>query len=112
MPAHLDNLLVAGERAGPVLGHTEAMVSGTLTGYNAWRICTGHEPITLPADTVCGTMISFTGLNGSAAEESSTLYNLSGGHLWHYICRQNLYTTSRIEIRRRLERVDLLSLFS
>jgi hypothetical protein len=112
MPAHLDNLLVAGERAGPVLGHTEAMVTGTLAGYNAWRICSGQEPISLPQETVCGSLISFTGLNGAASEGPRTLYNLSGGHLFEYICTRNLYTTSRIEIRRRLERARLLSLFS
>jgi len=45
----LKNLFVAGERAGLSLGHTEAIVTGALAGYNAWRLSRGCEPVELPA---------------------------------------------------------------
>ena len=31
------------------LGHTEAIVTGALAGYNAWRLSRGCEPVELPA---------------------------------------------------------------
>lgn len=109
---HLDNLLVAGERAGLALGHTEAMVTGTLAGYNAYLISKGLEPARLPRSTVCGELINFTRQKGRTAEGRQALYNLSGGHLWDFICKHNLYTTDRAEIYRRLDNTGMLSLFS
>lgn len=109
---HLDNLLVAGERAGLALGHTEAMITGTLAGYNAWLISRGQESIRLPRGTVCGELINFTRQKGRTAEGRQALYNLSGGQLWDFIRKHNLYTTDRSEIYRRLDNTGMLSRFS
>jgi len=112
MLPHLDNLLVAGERAGPALGHTEAIVTGSLAGYNAWRISVGREPVKLPPGTACGALISFSKLKDGPPEVRRTLYNLSGGHLWDFMRNHNLYTTNNAEIYRRMKQLGLINLFS
>ncbi len=108
---HLDNLLVAGERAGLALGHTEAMVTGTLAGYNAWRISEGLEPVLLPRNTVCGTLIYFTRQMGRTAAGRRGIYTLSGGLLWDYIRKRGLYTTDRDKIYHRLQKAGALAFF-
>ncbi len=48
----VNNLFCAGEKAGLLVGHTEAIVTGTLAGYNAARVAKGLEPIELPRSLV------------------------------------------------------------
>ena len=73
----VENLLVAGERAGPALGHTEAMITGTLAGYNAWLISRGAEPLAYPRGTVAGELVDFTGQKGRSFAGRQSLYNTS-----------------------------------
>ena len=106
------NLLVAGERAGLALGHTEAMVTGALAGYNAWLIGRGAAPVKLPRGTVCGELIYSTGMKGHTREGRKALYNLSGGLLWEHLREHRLYTIDRAVIRRRLKKEGLLGIFA
>ncbi len=108
----LENLLVAGERAGLSLGHTEAIVTGSLAGYNAWRLSRGWEPLELPGGCVCGELISFTGFKDRSAGVGSTVCSLSGGPLWEHLQERNLYSTDPGMIARRLERLGLLQIFA
>ncbi|MEW5784873.1 MAG: FAD-dependent oxidoreductase [Bacillota bacterium] len=108
----LENLLVAGERAGLALGHTEALVTGTLAGFNAWRLNRGLEPLALPRGTVTGELIAYTRLKGRSPEGRQTLYNLSGGSLWEYLCKHELYTVDRALIKKRLDNAGMLNIFA
>ena len=107
----LKNLFAAGERAGLCLGHTEAMVTGTLAGYNAWRLCRGRELLALPRGCVSGELIALTGLEAASAERCEIVYSLSGGPLWEHLQRLNLYSTDAAAVGRRLERLGLLGIF-
>lgn len=108
----VENLFVAGERAGLSLGHTEAIVTGTLAGYNAWRLCSGEEPVELPRGCVCGELIALTGLKAGRGEKYEIVYSLSGGPLWEHLQRHNLYSINPGEIKRRLDSFGLLELFA
>ena len=46
----VENLFCAGEKAGLLVGHTEAIVTGTLAGYNAARFSRTGRPLVLPGD--------------------------------------------------------------
>ena len=107
----LKNLFAAGERAGLCLGHTEAMITGTLAGYNAWRLSRGEELLTLPRGCVSGELIALTGLKAASAERCEIVYSLSGGPLWEHLQCMNLYSTDAAAIGRRLERLGLLGIF-
>lgn len=108
----LKNLFAAGERAGLSLGHTEAIVTGTLAGYNAWRLSRGEEPVELPRGCVCGELIALTGLKSGRGERCEIVYSLSGGPLWEHLQRHNLYSIDPAAIKRRLECLGVLQLFA
>lgn len=108
----LRNLFVAGERAGLSLGHTEAIVTGSLAGHNAWRLSEGLEPIALPRGCVCGELIDFTGSPEAGGDLCGVVYSLSGGPLWEHLLRQDLYSTDPRAIARRLDSLGLLQLFA
>ena len=111
----LKNLFAAGERAGLSLGHTEAMVTGTLAGYNAWRLSREEEPLELPRGCVCSELIALTGYDAGRGEKcglSEIVYSLSGGPLWEHLQRQKLYSTDPAAIGRRLEGLGLLGIFT
>jgi hypothetical protein len=108
----LENLLVAGERAGLVLGHTEAIITGTLAGYNAWRLSRGDEPVELPRSTTGGQLIAYARQKARSAEGRRSLYTLAGGEFWEHLQRHRFYTTDREVIRRRVESAGALNLFA
>lgn len=108
----LKNLFAAGERAGLGLGHTEAMVTGTLAGHNAWRLSRGAELLELPRGCVCGEFVALTGLQEGRAEKCEIVYSLSGGPLWEHLQREALYSTDRETIGRRLKALGLLGIFA
>ncbi len=107
----LKNLFVAGERAGLSLGHTEAIVTGTLAGYNAQRLLRGRELLELPRSTACGEMIAFTAPGNLPGGAAGVVYSLSGGPLWERLQRHKLYSTDRRVIARRLRALGLLQIF-
>ena len=102
------NLFAAGERAGFMVGHTEAMVTGNLAGYNAWRLIRGQEPLTLPRNTASGELIAFSRQLASRREGRQEMYTLSGGPLWENLLRKGLYLTDRARLKTRLEKSNLL----
>lgn len=108
----LENLFAAGERAGLSLGHTEAIVTGTLAGYNAWRLVRGLEPVELPRLCVCGELIAFTGYEEKGGDSTAVIYNLAGGPLWERLQQLNLYSTDPAAISARLEKLGLLQIFA
>lgn len=56
----IKNLFCAGEKSGLFVGHTEAIVTGTLAGYNSVRHIYGKELLKLPTDLAIGDLISYT----------------------------------------------------
>ena len=50
----LENVFCAGEKAGLLVGHTEAIVTGTLAGHNACRLVSGLKPDIIPRALACG----------------------------------------------------------
>lgn len=55
-----DNLFCAGEKAGPLVGHTEALVTGTLAGYNAVQNVLNEPLLVLPRELAVGEAIALS----------------------------------------------------
>jgi len=53
----VDNLFCGGEKAGPLVGHTEAICTGSLAGHNAVRYGAGLQTIPLPTSLAVGDAI-------------------------------------------------------
>ena len=49
----VDNLFCAGEKAGLFIGHTEAMITGALAGYNAIKNYLGYAPFDIAKVSSC-----------------------------------------------------------
>ena len=111
MAPPLTNLLLAGERAGLMVGHTEAIVSGTLAGYNAWLLSKGREPLALPRTVVSGELIAFSRQISLRDDRDQELITLSGGPLFENLKRRRLYTTDRELLKKRLAGEGLLDIF-
>ncbi len=106
------NLFAAGERAGLMVGHTEAMVTGTLAGYNAWCLIEGRKLLTLPRETACGELIAYARELGSTREGRQEMYTLSGGPLWKNLQQKRLYSIDPDELKLRLGKKGLLGIFN
>jgi hypothetical protein len=106
----LSNLFVGGEKTGPLVGHTEAMVSGSLAGMNAVRWASGRELVTLPRSLACGDIIASAGevLRGGDLSQKLTF---SGASYFERMKAADLYTTDPQSVRDRVAAAGLTDVF-
>lgn len=106
----LDNLFCAGEKAGPLVGHTEAMLTGSLAGHNAARKASGRPAISLPDSLALGDLIA-AGSEILQSGDLSTKLTFSGATYFERMKKKGLYTLDTGQIRRRVEEANLLNVF-
>jgi folate-dependent tRNA-U54 methylase TrmFO/GidA len=106
----LANLFVGGEKTGPLVGHTEAAVTGSLAGLNAVRAAAGEAPVTLPRTLAIGDIIATAGeiLKGGDLSQKLTF---SGAGYFEQMKSLGLYTTDREAVRKRVADAGLENLF-
>lgn len=107
----LGNLLCAGEKAGLFVGHTEAIGTGSLAGYNAVRLYLGMPLLELPRSTAVGDIIAYTNEMVRSPEGIKDRYTFSGGKYFARMQEQGLYTIDSAVIRKRIERMGLTGIF-
>jgi len=105
------NLFCAGERAGLLVGHTEAIVTGTLAGFNAVRHIRGEQPLTLPRSLAAGDAIGFVREQMATEEGLGCKYTFSGSVYFERMKEKGTYTTDRRTVRKRVEAAGLLGIF-
>ena len=106
----LDNLLCAGEKSGFFVGHTEAMTTGTLAGYNAVQYLKGKDLLELPRNLATGDIIAYA--NDKIAEDN--LYErptFSGAEYFERMKEVGLYTINKDEIKERVSKLNLTNIF-
>ncbi|HEY3313835.1 MAG TPA: FAD-dependent oxidoreductase [Bacillota bacterium] len=106
----LDNLFCAGEKAGLIVGHTEAVVTGMLAGHNAANLNFGRPLLRLPEDTLIGDFIAHTGRAVRRPEGVARRYTFSGSTYFARMREMGLYSTDREAVRQRLNRLGLLGI--
>lgn len=106
------NLLCAGEKSGLFIGHTEAIVTGTLAGANAARLGAGKPLLTLPETLAVGDIISAA--NASIKERHDTLerFTFSGGNYFKRMQEKNLYTTDLAMVAGRVDKAGLTGVYN
>ncbi|KJS03009.1 MAG: FAD-dependent oxidoreductase [Peptococcaceae bacterium BRH_c4a] len=105
------NLLCAGEKTGPLVGHTEAIVTGMLAGHNAAMLERGRELITLPDSTAAGDIISFMISQIKEGIGLKNKYTFSGSVYFERMKDLGLYTTDIESIEKRVSRAGLTGVF-
>lgn len=110
--AGLENLFCAGEKAGLLVGHTEAICTGTLAGYNAVRHARGEAALVLPERTAVGYAIREVRIQMRERGELAKKFTFSGSVLFEEMKARSLYTTDPEQIMKRVDREGLLGVFS
>ncbi len=110
--AGLENLFCAGEKAGLMVGHTEAVCTGALAGHNAARLAGGKPPLTLPDSLAVGDMIAFVGRQMENETGRSLKYTFSGSVYFDRMKQLDLYTADPLKAARRVEALGLSGVFA
>jgi len=107
----IDNLFCAGEKAGLLVGHTEAIVTGTLAGHNAVRKCRGSDLLTLPETLAVGDAIAHVRRRMQTPEGMREKYTFSGAGYFQRMKERELYTTDDAAIAARVASTGLAGVF-
>ena len=94
----VNNLFCGGEKAGLLVGHTEAMVTGAVGGHNAVRYLAGREPLILP-DTLCvGDAITHVREEMDKPGGLSKKYTFSGSVYFQRMKQKGFYQGAKPEV--------------
>jgi hypothetical protein len=108
----VDNLFCGGEKAGLLVGHTEAVVTGVLAGHNAARYVLGEAPLVLPDSLCIGDAISHVRERMQTEEGLGLKYTFSGSVYFERMKERGSYTTDVAKIGRRVEAEGLTGVFA
>lgn len=108
----VSNLFCGGEKAGLLVGHTEAIVTGTLAGHNAVRWAAGKALLELPTELCIGDAISYVNEAMETEEGMGKKYTFSGSVYFDRMKKLGLYSVDVSEIAARVEKAGLTGVFS
>ena len=108
----LKNTFCAGEKAGPLVGHTEAIVTGVLAGHNAARRALGLPVVAIPRALAIGEAIAYVRECMGTKEGLSKKYTFSGSVLFEHLKSRNMYTTDIAAIKKSVAEADMTDFFA
>ncbi len=108
----IDNLFCGGEKAGLLVGHTEAVVTGELAGLNAARQSLGEGMLVLPGTLAIGDAISHVREQMQTEKGLGLKFTFSGSVYLERMKELGLFTLDVAEIRRRVEAAGLTDAFA
>jgi len=107
----IENLFCAGEKAGLLVGHTEAIVTGTLAGHNAVCYALGKQLLILPNELAIGDAIEYVKEAMTTPEGMGLKFTFSGSVYFTRMKEKGLYTTDIAAIKAKVEKVGLTDIF-
>ncbi|GAB1475841.1 FAD-dependent oxidoreductase [Bacillota bacterium] len=107
----ISNLFCGGEKSGLFIGHTEAISTGTLAGYNCARYLKGLRPLILPNQIAIGDLISYANKSVKTKSGLRTRYTMAGDHYFNRMKEKGLYTTDTDIIGNRIRKYDLTNIY-
>ena len=107
----VENLFCAGEKAGLLVGHTEAICTGTLAGYNAVQHVRKEKPLILSNDLAVGDAIRFVRMQMKTDAGLGLKYTFSGSVLFERMKQRGSYTTDAAKIGQKVDELGLLGVF-
>lgn len=108
----LENFLCAGEKAGLFVGHTEAICTGSLAGYNSVRLALGIKLLELPRTTAIGDLIAYSNEMIESPEGRKNRYTFAGGLYFQHMKEKGLYSLDLGLIKEKLARLNLQDIFN
>ena len=107
----IENLFCGGEKSGLFIGHTEAITTGTLAGYNATRYLKGMRALELPHQLAIGDLIAYANRQVKTKEGLMTRYTFAGSTYFTRMKEKGLYTTDPETIRNRIRKYGLENIY-
>lgn len=89
------NLFCAGEKAGPLVGHTEAICTGVLAGHNAAKAARKEKTLQLPDSLAIGDAISNVQTQMKTPEGLALKYTFSGSVQFERMKQKGLYSLDK-----------------
>ena len=108
----IENLFCGGEKAGLLVGHTEAICTGTLAGYNAVKYIKSEKPLVLPPELAVGDAIQYVRTQMKTEAGLGLKYTFSGSVFLERMKLKGLYSTDTREIAQRVDKTGLTEIFS
>lgn len=108
----VDNLFCAGEKSGAMVGHTEAIATGSLAGYNAVLYYLKEPLLVLPDTLAIGDFINSTVEKMKEPQGRMYKYTFSGSVYFEQMKAKGLYSIDHNEIEKRVRETGLLGIFS
>lgn len=109
---HVDNLFCAGEKAGPFVGHTEAICTGILAGHNSVRKVQGMRLLELPTNIAIGDLISFVNKELHTGKGIYKRYTFAGADYFERMKNLGLYDTNVNNIQKKVKSLELVDIFN
>lgn len=112
------NLFVGGERAGILVGHTEAIVTGAVAGRNAALQATGRPLCTVPTTLAIGDFIAQSAVDLRGAPSApgalglAASYTFAGSVYFQRMQELDLYSDDPETVRKRVREERTESLFT
>jgi len=107
----VENLFCAGEKAGLLVGHTEAICTGTLAGYNAVKHAEGEKTLALPESLAVGDAIQYVRMQMQTEAGLGLKYTFSGSVFFERMKERGLYSVNTKEIEERVEKAGMAGIF-
>lgn len=107
----LKNLFCAGEKAGLLVGHTEAIVTGVLAGYNCTRFLKKEPLLELSRKTAIGEAIAYVKEQMQTKEGLGKKYTFSGSVFFDHMKQLGLYETDVKKIEDTIKKEGLWKVF-
>jgi hypothetical protein len=107
----IENLFCAGEKAGLLVGHTEAICTGTLAGYNAVKFGQGEKTLILPESLAVGDAIQYVQTQMQTEAGLGLKYTFSGSVFFDRMKERGLYSTNTKEIEERVSKAGMAGIF-
>jgi hypothetical protein len=108
----VENLFCAGEKAGLLVGHTEAICTGIVAGYNAVKSVRREKLLVLPDTLAVGDAIGFVRRQMREEGILSLKYTFSGSVYFDRMRARSLYTKDARAVRERVAAAGLENVFA
>lgn len=108
----VDNLFCGGEKAGLLVGHTEAIITGTIAGHNAVRHAQGKELVEVPRELSIGEAIAYVREQMETEEGMTKKYTFSGAVMFKHLQEKGMYITDQGEISSRVRQAGMENIFA
>ena len=110
--AGMENLFLGGEKSGFFVGHTEAISTGTLAGFNAAMQGKGGTLLRLPRTLAVGELLAWGQEALENEDGTKRRFTFAGGEFFQRMKERGLYRTEAKEIRKVAEEEGLLDIYN